>query len=124
MSLSDLENYYDNLTEPNKSCCICLRSIFFNIEEMSERFSYKLPFFYYKNKPFCYLYYDKDNSLPYIGYVKANLIEHALLIKGNRKKMKVLYIDPLADIPLDTLKEINNMLFPFYLKKKALHRSA
>ncbi|WP_216663656.1 DUF1801 domain-containing protein [Lentimicrobium sp. L6] len=62
--------------------------------------------FYYKDNMFCYLYKQKKGNLPYIGFAKGNLMENEMLEKGNRKKMKVLPIDPRLDIPKELILEI------------------
>lgn len=65
-----------------------------------------MPIFMYKRKMFCYLWTDKKTGEPYLGIVEGRNISHPLLIAGNRARMKILPIDPNADLPLATINEI------------------
>lgn len=113
--LSQLNQFYLEQSEPNRSYFLALRKFINNYDEqISEEWKYKLPFFYYKNKPFCYIWKVQKTGQPYIGIVRANQIKHSLLIKGNRKKMKVLHLDVQKDVPIQTLKEIFSMLIKLY----------
>jgi len=105
--LRELDQFYLEQPEPNKSFMLSLRSFFLQYDtEMTEEWKYRLPFFYYKNKPFCYIWRDKKTQQPYIGIVKADQFEHQALIKGDRKKMKVLYFNTNKDIPVKLIDEI------------------
>ncbi len=105
--LRKLDQFYLEQPEPNRSFMLSLRSFFLNYDAgITEKWKYKIPFFYYKNKPFCYIWKDNKTQQPYVGIVKADEFEHPLLIKGNRKKMKVLYFDTTEDIPVKLIDEI------------------
>ena len=113
--LRELDQFYLEQPEPNRSFMLGLRAFFLNYDTaITEAWKYRLPFFYYKNKPFCYIWKDKKTQQPYIGIVKAGLIEHPLLIKGNRKKMKVLYFDTSKDIPVKLLDEVFQLAMNLY----------
>ncbi len=113
--ISELDLFYEKQEEPNKSCFLALRSIIFNLDSnITEAYKYKLPFFMYKDKMFCYLWKDKQTNNPYIGIVKGNEIEHPLLEQGNRKKMKVFNIDPNQDIQIEDLSFILKSAMKFY----------
>lgn len=114
MELNLIEEYFAKQDEPKKSVFLFLRQHFLRIPNMEERYSYSLPFYYYKKRPFCYLYYDKKTDIPYIGFNRANLIDHPLLDQGNRKKMKVLHINPNEDIPIESINEIIDLLISLY----------
>lgn len=105
--LSIIEEFYEKQEEPIKSCFLSLRKIILDFDpEIKETWKYQIPFFTYKDKMFCYLYKQKKGKLPYIGFAKGNLMENEMLEKGNRKKMKVLAIDPESDIPKELILEI------------------
>lgn len=105
--LNDLDNFYLNQKEPIQGCFLALRDIILSLDKnILPAWKYKLPFFYYKNKAFCYLWYDKKTNEPYISIVRANLFEHSALEQGNRKRMKILRINPCEDIPADLIQEI------------------
>lgn len=105
--LNYLDNFFLNQQEPNKSCFMALRKIILKFDsQITEHWKYKVPFYYYKGKPFCYLWQDINSKQPYIGIVKGHLIDHPNLIKGNRKKMKVFMIDPTIDVPVQDIYEV------------------
>ncbi len=113
--LHELDNFYLEQPEPNRSFMLGLRSFFLQYDSnISEEWKYKLPFFHYKQKPFCYIWRNKKTQAPYIGIVKADKFDHPLLIKGDRKKMKVLYFDPDADIPTGVINEIFQLAIRYY----------
>jgi len=105
--ISDLNQFYDTQSEPNNSCFLALRSIILNLDDqIEEAWKYKLPFFLYKGKMFCYLWQDKITKEPYIGVVKGLEINHSALVQGNRSKIKILPINANKDIEIDDVKTI------------------
>ncbi len=81
---------------------------------ITEAWKYKVPFYLWKGKMFCYLWIDKKNGFPYVGLVKGGLMQHPALEQGNRKQMKVLPIDPTLDIPESVLIEVLDEAIQFY----------
>lgn len=73
---------------------------------ITESWKYKMPFFCYKGKMFCFIWLDKKTHLPYLGIVQGKNIEHPLLVKGERSRMKILIIDPSRDLPVKTIDTI------------------
>jgi len=113
--LQQVQNFYLNLQEPNKSYFLALNDLVLEYNEaMSLQWKYSTPFFYYKNKPFCYFWKDKKTSEPYIGVVKGILLDHPMLEQGNRKKMKIIRLNPCVDIPVESLYEVFTMATAFY----------
>jgi hypothetical protein len=105
--IHDLQNFYLEKREPLKSCFFALQGVILGFDEaVTEHWKYKLPFFYFKGKPFCYLWYDKKTNEPYIGIVKGGEIEHPILEQGDRKRIKIIRINPCADIPLESINEV------------------
>ena len=101
--LSDLDQFFLDQPEPNKSCFMALRQAILNFKpQLTEHWKYKLPFYYFNGKPFCYLWQDKTTQ-PYIGIVKGKLINNPMLLQGNRKKMKVFMIDLNKDLPFNEI---------------------
>jgi hypothetical protein len=76
-------------------------------ENITEVWMYKMPFYYYKGKRFCYLWTDKKRNQPYLGIVDGNKIVHPKLVSGKRSRMKILLVDAEKDIPVNL---INNIL--------------
>jgi len=113
--ISDINQFYDKQTEPNSSCFFALRSIILNLnEDIEEAWKYRLPFFLFKGKMFCYLWLDKKTKEPYIGVVKGLEINHPLLIQGNRSKMKILPVNPNKDIEIEEISSILKIAMSLY----------
>ncbi len=94
---------------------MALRGILLKFDpEITEQWKYKVPFYYYKGKPFCYLWQDNKTQQPYIGIVKGHHINHPNLTKGNRKKMKVFMIDPNENIIIEEIYGIFLSAIKFY----------
>ena len=105
--MKELDNYYLNHKEPNRSCLLALRSIIVNQgEHISEILKWGIPCFCFKKKMFCYLASDKKTGEPYILMVEGKYLEHPALEKGNRSRMKILRIDPNKDLPIQTIEPI------------------
>ena len=118
MILRDIDNYYLQKEEPIKSCLMALREYILNYDsKMTVAWKYKMPFFCFKEKMFCYLWIDKKTHQPYIGIVEGGKINHPKLIQGNRSRMKILMIDPNEDLPIATIGVIFREAIVFYSKK-------
>ena len=105
--MTDLENFYNSLEEPNKSCFLFLRQFILEFDPaMTEHWKWKLPFFYYNKKPFCYIWKDKKTGFPYVCFTQSLHINRPEMELGDRKKMKAFIINPNSDIEVKTLKEI------------------
>lgn len=113
--MKELDQFYDQLNEPQKSCFLALRDLILRLDPaITPEWKYKLPFFYYKGKMFCYLWKDKKTNEPYIGITGGQRINHPLLEKGERKKMSVFRVNPNEDIPNETIAEILNEVLELY----------
>lgn len=62
-----------------------------------------MPFYYYNNKMFCYLWIHKKHKLPYIGFAEGKQLNHPDLLMEKRARMKILLIDPEKNIPVKTI---------------------
>lgn len=115
MEINAIDHFFLKQREPDKSCYLALREIIKSWNpKISEHWKYSVPFYYFEGKPFCYLYKNKTSKYPYIGLARGNQLEHPEAIKGNRKKMKVLPINPDMDIPIVTIYEIFEELRKLY----------
>lgn len=113
--LSHLNQFFLQQPEPNKSCFLALRQLVLQYNpKITEHWKYKLPFYYYCGKPYCYFWQDKISGHPYIGIVKGKFIEHPSLDQGERKKMKVFKIDPNVDLPIEEIYAVFNAAMKFY----------
>ncbi|MFY0602249.1 MAG: DUF1801 domain-containing protein [Cyclobacteriaceae bacterium] len=115
MEIRELDDFYLNKDEPVKSCLLALRDIIFRYnDDFLPAWKYRLPCFIYQDSIFCYLWVDKKTQFPYIAIGKGVQIEHPALFKGDRTFVKLLYIDPEKDIPIDTIHEIFDMAMRLY----------
>lgn len=116
--LSDLENFYITQPEPRKSVFMLLRKHIPTLHEgITPEWKYKLPFFYLNGKMFCYLWYDKKTGAPYIGVCDGKWIDHPALEMQDRKRMKILRIDPDQDIDVAVIDEVLGLAIQTALKR-------
>lgn len=103
-----LDNFYNTQPEPYRSTLLALRDIILAVdpENMTPEWKYKLPFFCYKGKMFCYLWVHKKFQQPYVSLVHSEELTHPLLLLEKRARMKILLIDPNDDIPLKLLQQL------------------
>jgi hypothetical protein len=100
----NFENFYSKKEEPYKSCLLSLRDIILNHDDfVNETAKYGMPCFCFHGKAFCYLWTDKKSFEPYILFVEGNQLDHPMLEIGKRSRMKILRIDPMKDLQMDTL---------------------
>jgi hypothetical protein len=106
--LRPIDNYFLQKEEPFKSCLQFLREHILKLDtDITEGWSYGMPFYYYKGKRFCYLWIHKKYQKPYIGIVDGKKINHPDLLLEKRTRMKILLLDPYKNIPI---KKINPLL--------------
>ena len=105
--LKPADQYFANLQEPVKGYMLFLRDYLLGMDPaITEALSYGMPFYYYKGKRICYLWVQKKSGCPYIGIVEGNLINDQDLIIEDRKKMKILLLDPEKDIPIQRINSL------------------
>ena len=105
--MDELQNYYQNKIEPNKSCLLALRTIILNQDKnITETRKWGMPCFCYKKMMFCYLWTDKKTDEPYILMVEGKYLDHPELEVGDRTRMKIFRVNPNKDIPVKTIERI------------------
>ena len=105
--ISELENYYLKIEEPNGGCLLALRDIILKQSaEITEHLKWGIPSFFYRNKIFCFLNLDKKTNSPYLMMADGRELHHPELEKGTRLRMKILRINPNKDIPLKMIEAI------------------
>ena len=105
--LAPLDNFYQVAEEPRQSALLCLRQEILQFSpEIIEHYKYGGPFFYYKNKPLCYLACSKKSGATYIGFVKGYRMKNRMLKSEGRTHIKVFYIDPEKDIDVKSQRVI------------------
>lgn len=103
--IREVEKYYLNKQEPNRSCLLALRTIILKQDaHITETQKYGMPCFCYKKKMFCYLWTDKKTHEPYILFVEGKYLNHPALEQGNRSRMKIFRTNPNKDIPINAIK--------------------
>jgi len=106
--MREIDNFYLRQKEPEKSCLLALRALIVQSNRnVTEGWRYGMPFFFYQDNRFCYLWVHKKTHQPYLGIVDGKKIQHPDLVTEKRSRMKVLYVDPAKDIPV---KKINAIL--------------
>jgi hypothetical protein len=102
-----IDDFFLHLEEPIKGCLLALKTIILTQDkDISTAWKYRLPFFCYKEKMFCYLWVHKKKKQPYLGMVEGKWLNHPELIAENRSRMKILLLDPHQDLPLHTIHAI------------------
>jgi hypothetical protein len=106
--LRPVDNYFLQQEEPTKSCLEFLRAHILGFDShISEKWSYGMPFYIYKEKRICYLWVHKKLKQPYLGLVDGKLFNDPELLAEKRSRMKIFLVDPAKNIPV---KKINTLL--------------
>ena len=113
--MREVDNYYLNKEEPQKSCLLALRNIILDQDiTVTETVKYGMPCFCYKKKMFCYLWTDKQTNEPYILFVEGKHLEHYELEKGKRSRMKIYRVESNKDLPVKTIELLLNDALNLY----------
>ncbi|MEP7317660.1 MAG: DUF1801 domain-containing protein [Panacibacter sp.] len=113
--LREIDQFYLQKEEPVKSCLLALRDIILLQDiNITLAWKYKMPFFCYKSKMFCYLWVNKKSNQPYIGIVEGKLINHPELIIEKRSRMKIMMTNANEDLPLETITSILQQALDLY----------
>lgn len=102
-----IDEFYFNLQEPNKSCLLALQKIILSQDkDITAEWKYRLPFFCFKGKMFCYLWINKKTNQPYIGIVEGKYFEEPEFIQEKRSRMKIILFNPNEDLPFKNIEKI------------------
>ncbi len=105
--MRELDNFYLKQNEPIKGTILALRDIILQQDkEVTNAWKYGMPFFCYKGKMFCYLWFHKKYKQPYIGIVEGKKFDEPFLIQEDRSRMKIMLFDPNEDLALQTIENI------------------
>jgi hypothetical protein len=101
--MNPIQEYFYRIEEPARSTLLFLRTKILesDTENITETLSFGLPFFKYKKKMLCYLYYSKKHKKHYISFYHGDRLHHPELIQEGRKKFKILLIDMDDDVPVE-----------------------
>ncbi len=113
--IRDVDNYFLEKEEPVKSYLLTLRDYILQYDKnITEVWQYKMPFYCYKGKRFCYLWVHKKFQQPYLGVVDGKKIKHPELVLEKRARMKIMLFDPMKDVPLKTIHAILGTALKLY----------
>ncbi len=105
--MKPIELYYLEQPEPERSCLLALRNIILSVgPDIKEEWKYKLPFFCYKGKMFCYFWKHKKLKQPYIGIIEGHRFDYPFLLKEKRSRIKIMLINPNEDLPIHQIELI------------------
>ncbi|MEN8187316.1 MAG: DUF1801 domain-containing protein [Bacteroidota bacterium] len=108
--MNPADNYILKQEEQYQSILLFVRQVIFEtLPEINERFKYGIPFYYYKQTPFCYLNIPKNKKYVDIGFVKGFQLSNkqGVLVAGNnRNTVKSIQYHALEDVDTIILKEI------------------
>ena len=99
-----LDEFYYSQPGAVRETLLAMKEIILSLDAaITEHWKYNMPFFYYRGKMFCYLRINRKSGKPYLGVVDGKYIDHPLLIQEDRKRMKILYLDPEQDLPQEAI---------------------
>ncbi|MCG8318227.1 MAG: DUF1801 domain-containing protein [Cytophagales bacterium] len=117
--IREVDQYYEDQEEPNKSCLLALRSIILGQDrDVTETRKWGMPCFCYRKKMFCYLWTDKKTDQPYMLFVEGKYLDHPALEIGKRTRMKIFRINPNKDLPIQTIEWLLRNALDLYRKGK------
>lgn len=108
--MSPIQEYFYRIKEPERSALLFLRKKILesDTENITETLSFGLPFFKFKKKMLCYLYYSKKHQRHYVSFYHGDRLEHPELLQEGRKRFKILLIDMEADLPVELILGLIN----------------
>ena len=113
--IREIDNYFLQKDEPTKSYLLTLRDLILHYDKnITEVWQYKMPFYCYNGKRFCYLWVHKKYNQPYLGIVDGKEIDHPDLITEKRARMKIMLFDPMKDVPLKTIHVVLRKAISLY----------
>lgn len=113
--MKEVDNYFYKQDEPFRSTLLALKDIILQQDQnIATAWKYGMPFFCYKGKMFCYLWVHKKFKQPYIGMVEGKRFDEPFLLQEDRSRMKIMLVDPLTDLPLQSIEAILQKAISFY----------
>ena len=117
--MKTVDAFYLQQKEPIKGCLLALKQIILSQDAgITSTMKYGMPFFCYKQKMFCYLWYHKKHQLPYIGFVEGAYFNEPFLLQEKRLKMKIMLINPTQDLPLPQITKVLQKALNLYKTKQ------
>ncbi len=108
--MNPIEQYFLNQREPLQSVMLYLRQVILEtLPEVEEKYKYKIPFYYYKGKPLCYLNILKNTNyvdLAFVNGFKLSNKQGVLQAGRNRKMVKSVTFTSLESVNVKMVKEL------------------
>lgn len=106
--MNPIQEYFFRIAEPERSLLLFIRKKILESdpENITETFSFQLPFLKYKNKMLCFFYYSKKHKMHYLSFYHGDRLNDPELISEGRKKFKILLLNPNEDLDLDFILKI------------------
>jgi hypothetical protein len=116
--LSALDNFYLQQEKSTRDCLLAVKSIILKHNNLIiHEWKYKLPFFCYKGKMLCYIWFHKKYKKPYLGFYNGFLIKNDDLIAENRSRIKIFLFDIDKDLQVDKINTILTQAIYIYDQK-------
>lgn len=111
--MNPVEKYLFNQVEPYQSIMLYVRSVIKkNLPEVEEKYSYRIPFYYYDKRPMLYLNILKGTNYVDVAFMDGNLLEEKypdLKNDNKRKRVRSIQVKSLEDFDelhfVDVLKD-------------------
>lgn len=111
----ELDESYLAHPEPARGTLLALRAMILDHDpRISETVKYGMPCFLYGRNILCYLWTDRKTGEPYILMAEGNRLHDPRLEQGSRSRMKILWIDPCKDIPVDAVAAVLDEAIALY----------
>ncbi|CAD7804428.1 hypothetical protein CHRY9390_01222 [Chryseobacterium aquaeductus] len=106
--MNPIQEYFFRIDEPERSTLLFLRKIILESDpqNITETLSFGLPFFKFKKKMLCYLYYSKKYQKHYLSFYHGDSLDDPKLISDGRKKFKILLINMEEDLPVELILKL------------------
>lgn len=121
--MSPVDQYFFIQEEPYQSIMLYVRSIILKtIPEVAEKFSYKIPFYYYKKKPMVYINRLKGTNYVDISFMDGKLLEKDFMqLKDykNRKRVRSIQVHSLEEFDEQAFVNILNEATLFIDNKRS-----
>ena len=99
--------YYNCYSPEINDVLLVARDIILSADsQIFESIKHTAPFFIWNKRTLCYLWVAKKTQQAYIGFPEGYRMEHPLLVKGSRKRIKNLMLDEKEDLPYDVIIDL------------------
>ena len=121
--MNPVEQHLFNQKEPYQSIMIYVRSVILKtFPEVAEKFSYGIPFYYYKKKPMVYINRLKGTNYVDVSFMDGNHLKGKfpqLKDYKNRKRVRSIQVNNLEDFDEQAFVNILNEATLFITKNRS-----